>query len=111
MRAMNLKYSAANEWTSGLRRRVTLCGAACFAVALAACAPTGTPSRPTATMLLVSLEDGSIIRQDIAANADVCMKSIDSPATTCFQQGAPILDGDIVIGYEMHRSEIQLLPK
>jgi len=67
--------------------------------------------RPQA-LLLVSLDDGSVIRQDIDLDADVCMKVNDDAATTCYTRGDPILSADQlqVIGYRMDRSEISLYP-
>lgn len=63
---------------------------------------------PPATMLLVSLDDGSLIRQDVSVDADVCMKSASAPQTVCFRRGAPIHRDDQIIGYEMDRTEIEL---
>lgn len=65
--------------------------------------------RPQA-LLLVSLADGSVIRQDINIEADVCMKVNDDVATTCYTRGDPIMSADQqqVIGYRMDRSEISL---
>lgn len=67
------------------------------------------PTRPQA-LLLVSLEDGSIIRQDIDIDADVCMKTNTDVATTCFKRAEPIFSTDNlhIIGYYMERSEISL---
>ena len=93
------------------------CGVILMAAALSACitlAPSATlpiaETDPAAdsTLLLVSLEDGSIIRQHIFVDADICMKTIDAPATICFQRGAAIMRDNQVIAYEMNRTEIQL---
>lgn len=81
-----------------------------------ACIAGGCASAPPAddsTLLLVSLSDGSIISQRIEADADVCMKSNASPATTCLSRGEPLMDttGQLVIGYQMERTEIDLFPQ
>ncbi|NND53786.1 MAG: hypothetical protein HKN56_02310 [Gammaproteobacteria bacterium] len=59
-------------------------------------------------LLLVSMEDGSIIAQQIDLPADVCMKSISDPRTTCFHQGAPIIQGQETVAYEMTPTEHEL---
>jgi hypothetical protein len=68
------------------------------------------PAENSAT-LLVSLADGSIIGQTAPVDADICMKSNDSPLTQCLTRGAPIYDrsGRTLIGYRMERSEIELV--
>jgi hypothetical protein len=78
-------------------------------LASACTAPVEVASRPAA-LLLVSLEDGTIIRQDVDIDADVCMKSSTDAATTCFKRGEPIFSADElhIIGYYMDRSEISL---
>lgn len=111
MRVIPVTYVNATSRKSNHGRWLRCLIGALILTALGACATDRQAPRPTSTMLLVSLEDGSIIRQEIVANADVCLKSINDPATMCFLQGAPILNGNQVIGYEMNRSEIQLLPK
>ena len=61
------------------------------------------------TILLVSLEDGSIIRQSLDLDADICMKSLLSPATTCFTQGDAIVNSNgVIVGYEMDSETIEL---
>jgi hypothetical protein len=70
-------------------------------------------AREPQTMLLVSLSDGSIIRQEIDVEAEVCLKTNGDPLTTCLTSGEPVYaaDGKSVIGYRMQAQEIQLLPK
>lgn len=65
------------------------------------------------TMLLVSLEDGSVIKQTISIDADICFKQISSSSTTCFTQGNPIVDpaSDTIIGFEMIEDRIDLIGK
>lgn len=77
---------------------------------ISACAWQPQTADESQTLLLVSLEDGSVIRQDIDIEADVCMKVNGEAATTCFTRGEPILSDDNVhiIGYRMDRSEISL---
>ena len=84
--------------------------AACFANGCAA--PAQIPE-PSSTLRLVSLSDGSIVGQQIDADAEICMKANESPATTCLHRGAPLMDttGRIVIGYQMEQTEIDLLPR
>lgn len=68
---------------------------------------------PRETILLVSLDDGSVIMQTIQTPANICFKQNSSSTTTCLTQGAPIFDAgsDTVIGYEMIEDEIQLVAK
>ena len=63
------------------------------------------------TMLLVSLQDGSIIGQEIDADADICMKANETSLTTCLKRGEPVLDigAESVIGYRMEQTEIHLV--
>lgn len=65
------------------------------------------------TLLLVSLADGSVIKQTISSNADICFKSNSDSATTCLTQGAPIFspETDQVIGFEMIEERIDLVAK
>lgn len=65
------------------------------------------------TVLLVSLEDGSIIKQTITSGADICFKKNSDSATTCLTQGAPIFsqETDTVIGFEMIEDHIDLVAK
>lgn len=61
------------------------------------------------TILLVSLEDGSIVRQTVALDADICVKSLDSTVTNCLTQGEPIVNNlGVIIGYEMLPETIEL---
>jgi len=72
-------------------------------------------SSPTAreTMLLVSLDDGSVILQTISSSADLCFKMNSASTTTCLTQGAPVIDPDTnaIIGFEMIEDQIELVAK
>ena len=65
------------------------------------------------TILLVSLEDGSVIMQTIQSGADICFKQNAESATTCLTQSDPIFDSasNTVIGFEMVEEQIQLIAK
>jgi hypothetical protein len=86
-------------------------------LALSGCsAGTTTTQRSAAdheTVLLVSLEDGSVIKQTIESSADLCFKSSTASSTTCFTQGAAIVspDTNVVIGFEMIEDHIDLIAK
>ena len=64
-------------------------------------------------MLLVSLDDGTVIMQTIESSASVCFKLNSETSTTCLLQGAPLVDPatDAVIGYEMIEEQIELIAK
>lgn len=64
-------------------------------------------------MLLVSLDDGTVIMQTIDSPASICFKLNSETATTCLSQGAPLVDPttDTVIGYEMIEERIDLYAK
>ena len=49
---------------------------------------------PRETILLVSLEDGSVIKQTIISDADLCFKMNAESSTTCLTQGEPLIDPD-----------------
>jgi hypothetical protein len=70
------------------------------------------PEPRHSAVLLVSLEDGSMIRQDVQLDADICMKVNEETATTCLTRSEPIMDaeGHHVIGYRMRRTQIDLYP-
>lgn len=65
------------------------------------------------TILLVSLDDGSVIMQTIQSSADICFKQNSDSATTCLTQSEPIVDpsSNAVIGFEMIEEQIQLVAK
>jgi len=65
------------------------------------------------TVLLVSLEDGSVIKQTINSSADLCFKTSTASSTTCFTQGAAIIspDTNTVVGFEMAEFHIDLIAK
>ena len=61
------------------------------------------------TILLVSLNDGSIIRQTVNLEADICMKALDNATTTCLSKGEAIVNNlGVVVGYEMIPETIEL---
>ena len=64
-------------------------------------------------VLLVSLEDGSVIMQTISSGADLCFKTSVASSTTCFTQGAAIVSPDTndIIGFEMIEDQIDLIAK
>ena len=68
---------------------------------------------PGETILLVSLEDGSVIKQTIISDADLCFKMNAESSTTCLTQGEPLIDPDsnTIIGYEMIEDHIELVAK
>lgn len=68
---------------------------------------------PRETILLVSLDDGSVIKQTINSGADLCFKMNAESSTTCLTQGAPVFDPDsnTIIGYEMIEDHIELVAK
>ena len=77
--------------------------------------PNAVTPRPAAVhnaVLLVGLEDGSMIRQEIPVDAEICMKALDDSATTCLTRAEPIMsdDGSRIIGYHMNRTEFDLYP-
>ena len=86
-------------------------------IALSACSTqTAAVSQTTdlhETVLIVSLEDGSVIMQTINSNADFCFKSSSGSSTTCLTQGAAIVspDTNAVIGFEMIEDQIDLVAK
>lgn len=71
------------------------------------------PDLQRETLLLVSLEDGSVIMQTIHSSADVCFKVNSASSTTCLTQGAPVIDPETnaVIGFEMLEDHIDLVAK
>ena len=84
-------------------------------IALSACstqtaAVTQTTERHE-TVLIVSLEDGSVIMQTINSDADFCFKSSTASSTTCLTQGAAIVspDTNAIIGFEMIEDQIDLV--
>ena len=71
------------------------------------------PEGARETVLLVSLDDGSVIKQTIYSSADLCFKKNSDSRTTCLTQGAPVYDPttDAVIGFEMIEEQIDLIAK
>lgn len=65
------------------------------------------------TILLVSLDDGTVIKQTINISAEICFKQSSSSLTTCLTQGDPIVDPqtNTVIGFEMIEDHIDLVAK
>ena len=88
--------------------------AGCISVipSAAALRPAPAPAPARNAVLLVGLEDGSMIRQEIPVDADICMKALDDSATTCLTRAEPIMsdDGSRIIAYHMNRTEIDLYP-
>ena len=61
-------------------------------------------------MLLVSLQDGSIVQQHVPLDADICFKESVGTSTTCYTRQEAVFDGTgtTVIGYRMEQSRIEL---
>lgn len=119
--------SAADEYYSYTQNQVQnvtkLIRRSCFLLAaagvigLAGCShsPMQTESPSTAidsersTILLVSLEDGSFVRQTVELDADICVKAVESSTTTCLTQGEAIVNNSgVLVGYEMIPATIEL---
>ncbi len=110
---MNLRFSGpvilwAPVATLVAATAVTVAG--CISVTPRSVAPNREPVRNA--VLLVGLEDGSMISQEIPVDAEICMKALEDSATTCLTRAEPILsaDGSRIIGYHMTRTEIDLYP-
>ena len=82
-------------------------------ISVSGCMTAPPDEMPSETMLLVGLQDGSIIQQYISVDADICFKENSVSSTTCYTRAAPIWDtvGDTIIGYRMQKTEIELLGK
>lgn len=86
-------------------------------LALSGCSAGTTTTQRSATdretVLLVSLEDGSVIKQTISSNAELCFKTSVASSTTCFTQGAAIVspDTNTIVGFEMTEFQIDLVAK
>ncbi len=65
------------------------------------------------TILLVTLDDGSVIMQTINASADLCFKRSSDSSTTCLTHGGAVIDPatNTVIGFEMIEDHIELIAK
>lgn len=65
------------------------------------------------TILLVSLDDGTVIRQTIDIDADLCFKNNSESSTICLSQGEAIVDSatNRIIGFEMIEDRIDLVAK
>jgi len=64
------------------------------------------------TLLLVGLEDGSIVRQTLALDADICMKELNNSTTRCLRRGDAVLNSEgLIVGYEMVSETIELQGK
>jgi len=98
--------------TNRLQISFTLAVASLFA-GCATVEPAASEAPEQEAVLLVSLQDGSIIEQSIDVDADVCLKQIQDSLTTCYARREPIYDnaGRTIIGYRMERKQIQLIPK
>ncbi len=75
--------------------------------------PADTVATTRDTMLLVSLDDGTVVMQRIRSHADVCFKKNSDSSTTCLTQGEPVVDPEtnVVIGFEMIEDRIELVAK
>ncbi len=96
-----------------------------LALAMAACStPSATatptnveslqsPGAPHETILLVSLEDGSVVKQTISSDADLCFKLNSQSTTTCLTEGEPVIDPvtNTVVGFKMIEEHIDLIAK
>lgn len=61
------------------------------------------------TMLLVGLDDGSFVRQTVSLDAEICVKDLNDPKTTCLKQGDAITNSQgVVVGYRMVSETIDL---
>lgn len=71
------------------------------------------PNIPKETILLVSLDDGSVIMQTISSSADICFKQSTTSSTTCLTRGEPVVDPstDAIIGFEMIEDQIDLVAR
>ncbi|MEN7344086.1 MAG: hypothetical protein AAAFM81_14130 [Pseudomonadota bacterium] len=70
-----------------------------------------TANENTPAVLLVSRHDGSVVRQHVAVDADICLKAAETPETTCFKKGAPLFDRfGTFVGYEMLEQRVSLYP-
>ena len=74
--------------------------------------PQETPDTDMA-MLLVAMEDGRFVMQEIAFDADICWKMNGDPKTGCFKKGEAVIDPatDQIVGYEMLKSDLALHAK
>jgi hypothetical protein len=70
-------------------------------------------AEPNEALLLVSLDDGTVIKQTIASDADLCFKQNALSSTICLTQGAAIIDPDtnVIVGFEMIEDRIDLVAK
>lgn len=88
----------------------------CAVVLTATCACSGIETTTSSemnddstTILLVSREDGTIVRQTVDLGADICIKTVDSATTTCLDEGDAIFNGaGVLVGYEMQQTTIEL---
>jgi len=71
------------------------------------------PANSKETILLVSLDDGSVIMQTISTSADICFKQSTTSSTTCLTRGEPVVDPstNAIIGFEMIEDQIDLVAK
>ena len=65
------------------------------------------------TILLVSLDDGTVVMQTIQSDADLCFKKNSESSTTCLTKGEPVYDPatNAVVGIEMVEHQIDLIAK
>lgn len=61
------------------------------------------------TILLVGLDDGSFVRQTVSLDAEICVKDLNDPKTTCLKQGDAITNSQgVIVGYRMVAETIDL---
>ena len=96
-----------------------------LALAASACSTQGSTTTPTnletlqsvkaprETILLVSLEDGSVVKQTISSDADLCFKLNSQSTTTCLTEGDPVIDPvtNASVGFKMIEDHIDLIAK
>jgi len=68
-----------------------------------------TTTTEPSTILLVGLKDGSFVRQTVSLGAEICVKDLNDPKTTCLKQGDAITNSQgVVVGYRMISETIDL---
>lgn len=68
---------------------------------------------PRKAILLVSLDDGSVVKQTISSDADLCFKLNSQSTTTCLTQGEPVIDPvtNAIVGFKMIEDHIDLVAR
>lgn len=94
-----------------IKIRIPACALAFALLAGCALAPAAgqLPAATGETILLVSLEDGTIVRQTVDLGAELCIKEAAASMTTCLSRGEPVFnESGTLVGYEMHSDVIDL---